>query len=111
MERQSLTFAPAALTVQMRAMVGSVIAAHCDIRSWTLHTVNARATHVHAVVTATGMRPEVVMTQFKAWSTRRLREASLLAADQRLWTRHGSTRYLWDDASLERAIVYVRDHQ
>jgi len=29
----------------------------------------------------------------------------------RHWTRHGSTRYLWDMKNLEMAIIYVRDEQ
>ena len=53
--------------------------------------------------------PERAMSECKAWSTRRLREAGLVGSDERVWTRHGSTRYLWDRASLDRAIAYVRN--
>ncbi len=28
-------------------------------------------------------------------------------ADERVWSRHGSTRYLWKDADVEGACVYV----
>lgn len=30
---------------------------------------------------------------------------------EKLWTRHGSTRYLWNEASVEAACRYVRDGQ
>ena len=29
----------------------------------------------------------------------------------RRWTRHGSTKYLWDMKNLDMAIIYVRDEQ
>ncbi len=51
------------------------------------------------------------MQQFKAWGTRALRDSSDLAGDESPWTRHGSTRYLWDEQSVEAAIEYVRDWQ
>lgn len=51
------------------------------------------------------------MQQLKAWSTRAIREAGFVAADEPVWTRHGSTRYLWDEDSVHRAALYVRDWQ
>ena len=47
------------------------------------------------------------MNDFKAWSTRRLRDAGLLTRDTRVWTRHGSTPYLWSEADVEQASLYV----
>jgi hypothetical protein len=51
------------------------------------------------------------MTSFKAWSTRRLREAGLVRRDQKVWSRHGSTRYLWTELAIEEASCYTRDAQ
>jgi len=51
--------------------------------------------------------PEKIMTDLKAWSTRRLREAGVVSADRRVWTKHGSTRYLFEQSSVERAADYV----
>jgi len=51
------------------------------------------------------------MNQFKAWATRRLREAGFVGPDDRVWTRHGSTRYLTTEASVRRAITYSMDEQ
>lgn len=94
------------LTEESGRVVETTIRAHCAIRRWELHALNVRTNHVHLVLTADAT-PERAMSECKAWSTRRLREAGLITADERVWTRHGSTRYLWDRASLERAIEYV----
>jgi len=47
------------------------------------------------------------MGQWKAWSTRRLRERGWVGAEQPVWTRHGSTRYLWRGCNVESALAYV----
>ena len=51
------------------------------------------------------------MLSFKAWATRRLHEAGLAEAKDTLWTRHGSTRHLWNEAAIEAAGRYVLDGQ
>lgn len=82
----------------------------CLHRNWTLATLNVRTNHVHLVVTA-DLRPEYVMRSLKSWATRDLVSAGLLEPGTTLWTRHGSTRYLWNAASFEAACAYVRDGQ
>ncbi len=51
------------------------------------------------------------MDQFKAWATRRLREAGLAKNDSRVWTEHGSTRWINSDIGLQEAIDYVMNGQ
>lgn len=77
---------------------------------WTLHALNVRTNHVHMVVTSE-TQPELLMRKSKAWSTRRLRDRGLAAANQPIWTRHGSTRYLWDEQALLMASTYVVEGQ
>ncbi|MBU0637938.1 MAG: transposase [Planctomycetes bacterium] len=86
------------------------ISRHCDIREWTLHAANVRTNHVHVVVSC-DVHPRQALDQFKAWCTRRLREAGHFAADQPVWTAGGSRRWLWDSDSLRRAIDYVSEYQ
>lgn len=62
------------LDTRQRDIVERTIAEQCRIRVWRLHAVNCRTQHVHVVVTAPNRDPEVVMDQFKAWCTRRLKE-------------------------------------
>jgi len=73
--------------------------------------MNIRTNHVHLVVGCANIPPERMLSQLKAWTTRRLREAACVSADTRVWTHHGSTRYLWNKRSVDAAIDYVTDHQ
>ena len=72
--------------------------------------LNVRSNHVHALVSAENP-VERVMNSLKAWSTRYLREAELVDHERTLWTRHGSTKWLFSDESVELIIAYIRDGQ
>lgn len=78
----------------------------CDYRGWTLLAAHVRERHVHVVVHAL-QDPERVMNDFKAYASRHLNEAGLDTPKRKRWARHGSTRYLWNPDSIERAIYYV----
>ncbi|MBI4578606.1 MAG: transposase [Planctomycetes bacterium] len=110
-ERSQMSGQPVTLDERQRQVVRETIAAHCRIRNWDLITLNVRTNHVHVVVAAPGTAPEKVLGEFKAWATRRLREAGFARANERLWTEHGSTRYLWNEERLRAAISYVEDQQ
>ena len=109
-ERSEVSRPPIRLDDRMRPVIEQAIRDHCAHRSWTLHEVHVRTNHVHVVLSAP-CEPENPLREFKAWATRRLREAGLVDENDRIWTRHGSTRYLFTDESLARAIRYVRDGQ
>jgi len=102
--------APYALDQARRDVVLRTVCEVCTHRSWKLHAVHVRPTHVHVVVAASAA-PEKVMADLKAWSSRRLREACGEDADRDRWTQHGSTRYLNDEESVEAAVRYVVDEQ
>jgi REP element-mobilizing transposase RayT len=95
---------------QQRKLIEKIITEVCEYNRWILHSANARTEHVHVVVTAL-KSPEIVMNCFKSWCTRRLREHQLLPLDIRPWSRHGSTRYLWDEKALHDACRYVTEFQ
>jgi REP element-mobilizing transposase RayT len=69
------------LTANQRELVEETIRAHCRLRKWQLHAINVRSNHVHLVVTA-DVAPEKVMSQLKAWCSRRLSEQQGLTASQ-----------------------------
>ncbi len=79
-------------------------------RGWKLWAVHVRTTHVHVVVTAAA-KPEKVMSDFKAWASRRLRESFEESEDRDRWTQHGSTRWVDTEESLAAAIAYVVEEQ
>lgn len=95
---------------EARLCVDRTIRAHAAHRNWNIHALNVRSNHVHLVVSA-GVPPELVVHQMKSWSTRLLREGGWVAASTRVWTSHGSTRYLWDGDGLSQAIEYVLNGQ
>lgn len=97
------------LTADHRQIVEATIREHCHLRHWHLHAANARSNHIHVVVTAAGYKPEIVRDQFKAWCTRRLKEAG--AARTRFWTEGGSRRWINQEDDLEAAILYVLEAQ
>lgn len=96
---------------EARRIVEGTIESHCRLRAWPLLAVNARTNHVHAVVGFARVAPEVVLAQLKAWCTRRLREAGAVEPGQRVWTHHGSTKWLWEPDSVARAVDYVLNRQ
>jgi REP element-mobilizing transposase RayT len=109
-ERRRLKTPPVTLTARQRELVAETIRTVCRTRGWSLLALNVRTTHFHAVVAAPDP-PERVMHAFKAYATRRLREAGLQAQDVRLWSRHGSTRYLWKPTQVENACRYAAESQ
>ena len=66
--------------------------------------------HVHIVVSAEAT-PEKVMSDLKAYTTRRLREAQLTPPQAPVWSCHGSTKYLKSAVSLDGACRYVIENQ
>ena len=82
----------------------------CRFRKWDAYAVHVRKNHVHAVISA-GVRSERTMNDFKVYATRRLRENAVGHLPEKIWTRHGSMRYLWNERQMAEAIEYVRDQQ
>jgi len=109
--RERLGSTPERLDENERGIVACAIRDHSEIRGWTLLAVNVRSNHVHAVVDAPGVPPERVLVQFKGWATRRLVESGCRRHRDAIWTRHGSTRYLFDKTSVDAAVDYVMNRQ
>ena len=97
---------PVQLTPARRAAVEDGVRETCEKRSWVVQAINVRTNHVHIVVTAVG-KPEPAMNAFKANATRRMIESRVWQHGINPWSRHGSTRYLWTEESVARAIDYV----
>ncbi|MGD9693329.1 MAG: transposase [Phycisphaerales bacterium] len=89
-----------------RRVVEGEIRRTCELRGWRLHAINVRTNHVHVVVTAKE-EPEHVMTSFKAWATKALRARGLVGEGTKVWSRHGSTRWLHKETTIVSACDYV----
>lgn len=94
-----------------RRIVHKAIEECAEFRGWKILAMNVRTNHVHVVVQAPSHTPERVMNDFKTRATRILRERGLRPNEGRVWTQHGSTRWVNDEASLAAAIDYVLNQQ
>jgi alanine--tRNA ligase len=101
---------PIVLDDARRAIVDQTIREVCAHRGWTLHALNVRTNHVHVVVSA-GVEPEKLLNDLKSYATRRMVEAGMFPPDTKAWTRHGSTRYLWNADSITAACQYASEAQ
>lgn len=104
------------LDSQQRELVDATIRRHCEIRGWSLHALNVRTNHVHAVVTATEHAPDIVVEQFKAWCTRKLKEldstrSEMVARRKHWWTEGASKRFINVEPDLASAVEYVLEAQ
>jgi REP element-mobilizing transposase RayT len=109
-ERESLTQPPYSMDKPRRKIVLDTIREVCRYREWTLLAVHVRTNHVHAVVQANAI-PEKVMSDFKAYSSRRLNESGFDSKDRKRWARYGSTRYKWKWEEVMEAVDYVLRRQ
>lgn len=102
---------PVILNAERRGLVEDAIREVCKFRGWSLHAVNARTNHVHAVVAIGPAKPERALNDFKSYSTRRMRENGCWHCDHSPWVDKGSKRYLWNERSIALAVDYVVNGQ
>jgi len=107
---RNMSSEPFLLNAPQRAVVESAIRNVCNHRLFALPAIHVRTNHTHIVAIAQ-ISPNLMMNAFKANATRELRKSGLVAPDQRVWSRGGSTRYLWKPNIVERAIDYTINGQ
>jgi REP element-mobilizing transposase RayT len=105
-EKQELIQRPVIFDEAQRKVVESAVREVCRYRGYSLLALNACTNHVHAVISA-AIRPEPILGTLKGYATRKLRQEGLISASAKPWVRHGSTRYLWKERHLEKAMNYV----
>lgn len=98
------------LNQEQRQVVDEQISETCRIRQWHLHAVNCRSNHIHVVVSAPNTQPKRIRSTFKAWATRCLKQR-FDSTRENWWAERGSIRFVWDEDSLERVILYVLEAQ
>lgn len=105
-EMERMDQAPYNLDQTRREAVLEAIQEVCAHRGWGLPAAHVRSNHVHTVVEA-DVSPEKVMSDFKAYASRRLNRMRLDEPNRKRWARHGSTRWLWKPQQVSAAIQYV----
>jgi REP element-mobilizing transposase RayT len=108
--RRKLSQSPYLIESGARGVIEDTLAEVYTHRDWYLAKFNVRTNHLHVVVCGIE-RPEKMLGDLKAYCTRRLREAAIVAKARRVWTDSGSTRYLWDADDLAAAVDYVENRQ
>ncbi len=83
----------------------------CQAHAWELYALNVRTNHVHAVVAPGNLSPERMMAALKAAATGLFYRRGLVERSRRIWSRHGSTPYLWSSTDVEGAVEYVVNGQ
>src|SRR5262249_26275699 len=104
--REQMTQEPYLLDSRRREIVRDAIMQECQFRGWTLHALHVLCNHVHLLVSAQ-REPEVVMRTRKANASKRRNQADFETADRKRWTAHGSTRYLWNEQTVNDKIHYT----
>ncbi len=110
MEEKMSARQPFLLDGPHRGYVKAAIEEVCEFKKFSLRAINVRTNHVHSVVSAPS-KPEPIATAFKAYATRKLRAVGLVNADAKVWSRGESTRYLWKEEFVNRALEYVINGQ
>jgi len=101
---------PFLLNARSRGLVESAIEEVCEYRNWPLFALNVRTNHAHVVVSASSPSGKM-LNDFKAYSTRKLREAGEWTYEHSPWVDKGSRRFLWADTHVLAAVHYVVDEQ
>lgn len=97
---------PYTLDAKARGVAELTIAQVAQHRNWSLKAVSVRTNHVHIVVQSS-QTANKTLADFKAWCTRRLREAECVEPDREVWTEGGSTRKVFDAKGLAAVIEYT----
>jgi hypothetical protein len=101
---------PWVLDRETRLLMLEVILKVCTHRNWMAYAAHIRTTRVHAVI-GSEAKPERILADFKAYSTRAFRRTGGIPQRRRFWSDHGSTRYLWKEHALKAAVDYVLNRQ
>jgi hypothetical protein len=78
----------------------------CLSQGFNLLAVHVRSTHAHVAVEAE-IKPERVMSDLKAFASKKLNEAGMDEMGRKRCARHGSRRWLWKMADVLAAIGCV----
>lgn len=97
---------PYVMDARRRALVLKASQEVCAFRGWTLLAAHVRTQHVHLIVAAEN-GAEKILHDVKAYAARTLNRWGLDDGNSHRWTRHGSTRYLWQPEQVGAAIHYV----
>ena len=98
-------------TKEQGEIIVDAVVSLCNQYGWRLFSIHVRTNHVHFTLRALNKKIEDVMTMVKAKTTRMLRKKGAFSGDQKIWSRHGSTKYINSDVGLYFTNDYVIERQ
>jgi REP element-mobilizing transposase RayT len=105
-----LAHPPVWLTTEQANTAAEQLRETAGYRGWPLLAVAVMANHVHLVVEVPdAIAAGKLLTDFKAYATRRLDRDFGNGAKQRWWTERGSTRALKHPDAAAAAVEYVKN--
>ena len=107
-ERWKMCEDPRYLDRPARTLTRQAIESACRREQWSLAAAHVRGNHVHVVVSAE-LKPEKIMGTLKSCASRALNDA--FGNSGRRWSRHGSTRWLWEREQVTSAVAYIVHQQ
>ncbi len=110
--RESLKENEFLLSAKQRKIALDSIVNTCRLCGWELIAAHVRSNHVHILLRA-DQPPEKVMTKIKIYITRDLKYKDFenVRHRKKIWTRHGSTRYIWNKIMIYPVVRYIIDEQ
>ena len=107
-ESKQLKHTAVTLNKSQRQIVLDTILRHCKIKNWRLYAVHIRSNHCHIILNSNDS-PDKMMNDLKAWATRKLRQAGYVF--EKVWTKHGSTIFIFTLEKLKEKVYYVVHEQ
>lgn len=102
---------PVTLNAEPRKSADDAIREVCETRRWMLRAINVRTNHIHTVISIGAINPKLALNDFKAYSTRKMRQNNCWNLEYSPWSENGSKRRLWNERSIELAVDYVVNGQ
>ena len=93
-----------------REIALEAIRTKCRRKKWTLHACHVRSNHVH-VLLSSPEQVERVMNGLKGTITVAMNKAYPEENHRKRWSRHGSTRYVWNEEAFEKIRAYILQEQ
>ncbi len=105
-----LKYLPVHFDTVKRDIIKTAFENTCQHLRWRIYALHVRTNHVHVVLQA-DQHANDVMRILKTNATILLRKKSDIEKDRKVWSRHGSTKYLWTDQSIYFACEYTISEQ
>lgn len=107
--QEKMTQPPMTLSPEMRQCVERAIREYAAEKQWTVLALNVRYNHVHLVIRAVNFTPEQVMKGVKTRATTNLKVMQFADRERKIWSHHGSTKYVFDEDYLQNAVRYTEE--